>query len=94
MLLTCPIAITYLAEAYRHTGPPDFDHRSPRPWAYILVEKFAAAHIWVTVIAWFVVLVLTRGYLRWLAWAVILAIGVYTALAILGAWMSTSGIYL
>ena len=94
MLLPCPIAISYIGEAYRHTGPPDFGHRFPRPWAYIVVGELASAHFVATVIAWFAVLVLTRGYRRWLAWAVILVVGVYTALVTLGASMSTTGIYL
>ncbi len=94
MLVTCPIAITYIGEAYRHTGTPDFGHQFPPPWAYLMVGRLASAHFWVTVIAWFAVLVLTRGYLRWLAWAVILVVGVYTAMVTLGASMSTTGIYL
>ena len=59
-----------------------------------MVRRLAVAHFGVTVIAWFAVLVLTRGYRRWIAWAVILAIGVYTALVALGASMTTTGIYL
>ena len=94
MLVTCPIAITYIGEAYRHTGPPDFGHQFPLPWAYLMVRRLAVAHVGVTVIAWFAVLVLTRGYRRWLAWAVILVVGVYTAMVTLGASMSTTGIYL
>ena len=94
MLLPCPIAITYIGEAYRHTGPPDFGHQFPRPWAYLMVERLASTHFGVTVVTWFAVLVLTRGYRRWLAWAVVLAVSVYTALVTLGASMSTTGIYL
>jgi len=94
MLLPCPIAISYIGEAYRHTGPPDFAHEFPTPWAFLMVGRLASAHFWVTIIAWFAVLVLTRGYRRWLAWAVVLAVSVYTALVTLGASMSTTGIYL
>ncbi len=94
MLVTCPIAISYIGEVYRHTGPPDFGHQFPLPWAYLMVRRLAVAHLGVTVIAWFAVLVLTRGYRRWLAWAVVLAVSVYTALVTLGASMSTTGIYL
>ncbi len=94
MLVTCPIAISYIGEAYRHTGPPDFAHEFPTPWAFLMVGRLASAHFWVTIIAWFAVLVLTRGYRRWLAWAVVLAVSVYTALVTLGASMSTTGIYL
>ncbi len=93
MLLPCPIAISYIGEAYRHTGPPDFGHRFPLPWAYLMVGRLASAHFWVTVIAWFAVIVLTRGYRRWLAWAVILAVGVYTTIVAIGASMTTTGIY-
>jgi hypothetical protein len=91
-LATCPIATGVVGTVYEHTGPPAFS--GARPWAARVVDGLAFAHLGVSVVASVAVVVLTRSGYRWLAWAAILAIGVFAALIGLGAAMATTGIYL
>jgi hypothetical protein len=91
-LMACPTAIAVIGIVYEHIGPPLFN--SPRPWAARVVDSLGLAHFAISFIASLAVVVLTRGALRWAAWAAIVAIGLFAALFSLGAAMSTTGIYL
>lgn len=91
-LATCPIATAVVGTLYEHTGPPAT--AGPRPWAARVVDGLMFAHLGVSVVASVVVVILTRGVHRWLAWAAILAILVFAGFIGLGAVMATTGVYL
>jgi hypothetical protein len=91
-LATCPVAIIVVGNVYQHTGPPAFT--GPRPWAARVVDALGSAHLGLSVVASMSVVVLVREGFRWIAWAAIVAVGVFTAFAALGAAMSTTGVYL
>jgi hypothetical protein len=59
-----------------------------------VVEGLSTAQVVVSVVASVAVVVLTRDDRRWLAWAIIVAIGAFAWYVALGAWMSITGIYL
>jgi hypothetical protein len=59
-----------------------------------VLRDVAYAHYVVLVVASFAVVLLARGAYRWLAWAVVLVIGVLHALLSLGTAMATTGAYL
>jgi hypothetical protein len=88
-LATCPVAIATVGELYEYHGSPDQDR-----WAVHVVDRLGYAHLGVMVVASVAVILLTRGIYRWLAWALVLAIGVITGFVLLGAEMATSGAYL
>lgn len=69
-----PVIIYVFGSLHKHTGPPAYG--VPQPWPYYVVGRLASAHGYVSVIAWFSVIVLTRGYRRWFAWAAIFEMGV------------------
>ena len=89
ILLACPIATEVVAARYPHAGPP-----SGWPWATHVVQGLFGGQIAVSAMAAIAVVVLARGLWRWMAWAVILAIGAMAALQNLIATMTTSGYYL
>jgi hypothetical protein len=59
-----------------------------------VVDGLGYAQLGVEVVASVAVVMLTRGGCRWLAWAAILAIGVFDVIIGLGAAMATTGVYL
>ena len=85
-LAACPIALAVVGTVYERHGPPVYDRRATR-----VVEWFAFAHLVVMVIASVAVVILTAGSYRWLAWAVILTVGMLTCLLFLGAAMAVTG---
>lgn len=91
-LATAPIATGVVGALYEHTGPLGFT--ASRPWAADLVDALGMVHLGVSVVAAILVVVLTQGRYRWLAWAVILAVGVLDAIIALGTAMKTTGLYL
>ena len=88
-LATCPVAIAVVGNVYEYHGTPVYDR-----WATRVVEWLGLAHLGVMVIGSVVVVVLTAGSYRWLAWAAILAVGVLGFLVYFGAAMATTGAYL
>jgi hypothetical protein len=88
-LAACPIAIAVVGTVYEYHGPPVYDR-----WAARVVEWLGLTHLGIMVIASVVVVVLTAGSYRWLAWAAILAVGVLGFLLYFGAAMATTGAYL
>ncbi len=88
-LLACPAAITVIGVRHEYHGPPDMSR-----WAYLAVQELASAHAIVSTTAAIIVVLLTRGSDRWVAWAVIFLIGLFTGFLIFVANMSTSGAYL
>ncbi len=89
-LAAWPVIIYVFGSLHRHTGTPNYG-AGPQPWAYYVVGRLAFAHLCVSAIACLVVVVLTRGYRRWFAWAAILEIGAWTYLCTLGATWETTG---
>ncbi len=92
ILAPCPVAIYFIGIVYEHKGPPLFN--GPRPWAAQVVDILCIVHLGVSVVAAISVVLLAKGGYRWLAWAAILVIDLYTALLALYAVMSTTGVYL
>jgi hypothetical protein len=74
---------------HEYHGPPVYDRCAAR-----VVEWLGLAHLGIMVIASVVVVVLTAGSYRWLAWAAILAVGVLGFLLYFGAAVATTGAYL
>ena len=87
-LAACPIAMAVLDTVYEYGGPPVYDR-----WVACVLEWLGLAHLGIMVIASVVVVVLTAGSYRWLAWAAILAVGVLGFLLYFGAAMATTGAY-
>jgi hypothetical protein len=76
MLLVCPVAIGVVEGHFPYSEHP---HGSQvRLRAGKLVEAFGYTHLGLSTLAAVAVVVLTRGYYRWLAWAAILLVGVFT----------------
>jgi hypothetical protein len=88
-LATCPVAIAVVGTLYEYHGrPPVYDR-----WPARVVDGLGLAQLGVMVIASVVVVVLTRGSYRWLAWAGVLAAGVLTWYVCFAAAMATTGNY-
>lgn len=92
LLAACPVAMVAVAELYPYTGPPAFN--GLRPWAARVVDGLVIAHLAASVAAAMAVVVLSRGGVRWLAWAMIVVVGLLAGLVALGAVMTTTGVYL
>ena len=92
MLAACPVAIWVVSIAFPHYGPPAL--YGPRPWAAQVVDILCDVHLGVSIVASVSVVFLARDGYRWLAWAAILAVGLFTAFLALGAVMMTTGVYL
>jgi hypothetical protein len=88
-LLTCPVAMYAIGALYRRVGPPSYDVVAAR-----VVEALGLAHLVVSVVASIAVVILTRGFFRWLAWAAVIVIGAFTAWAQLINVMETTGYWL
>lgn len=91
-LMTCPVAIWVVSFVYRHAGPPLPGW--PPPWPVRLAYGLGTAQLGVSVSASLSAVVLARGAYRWIAWAVVLAVGALTCVLIRGAEMVTTGWYL
>ncbi len=79
MLVVCPVAVIVLKARYGHptisfTVVPPMD--PGRAWALEMLNVFCYVHVGLSIIAAIAVVVLTRGYGRWIAWAGILFIGI------------------
>lgn len=85
-----PVIFYVFGSLHRHTGTPNYGG-GPQPWAYYVVGRLAFAHLCVWAIAWLAVVVMTRGYRRWFAWAAILEMGAWTSLWALFATWDTTG---
>jgi hypothetical protein len=78
-LMACPVAITVVGTT--HSVPHEMyicAAAGPLPWIHRVVDGLCFVHFVVSVVASVAVVVLTRGGHRWLAWAAILAHGVFT----------------
>ena len=89
VLVACPIATIVVGEMYprARTSPMP----SPLPWATRVVEGLYYADLGASAAASVAVVVMARGRLRWLAWAIVVVIAVVGMFFSLVSWMATSG---
>jgi hypothetical protein len=91
-LFVSPVGILVLAILYKHTGPPDIS--GTRPWAVNAVIGLEYAHLCISVCLSISVVALARGINRWMAWAAIAAVVMFTLLLSMHACMDITGLYL
>ncbi len=94
MLVVCPVAVIVLTARYGHptvsfTVVPPMD--PGRAWALRMLNVACFVHMGLSVIAALAVVVLTRGYRRWIAWSAILFIGIIDLGLVLSASESIIG---
>jgi hypothetical protein len=91
-LIACPVGIMVLASLSERPKSPAFN--GPIPWAAAVVERLGYVQAGVSACLSIAVAALARGGIRWLAWGIIVAVGLFTANLCLHAWMAITGIYL
>jgi hypothetical protein len=91
-LAACPVAIALVSIHYSQVQVGALPFNKPRAALAIrILDALVFAHLAVSVVATWSVVLLVRPGRRWIAWGAILVVGVFTLMLGLGAEMGVSG---